>query len=131
MTHLSPYIIPGLVPLVITPMDVIKTVCEHHNIKSQELFSKYRGRAVVIARMHAMWLMRTRLKLKVKVIGSFFQLHYSSVIHAVKTIDDLQTTYPEHKETIDRLARSLNRKGPAGRELVNQLVRGLGRREAV
>jgi len=108
MTHLSPYIIPGLTVYQVTPLSIIDRVCRYHGIESADLFRRNRKRHLVTARQQIMWIMRTKQKMTLASIGKIFGYGHASVIRSVKMMTDLQYAYPEHRKTMHTILFSMN-----------------------
>ncbi|MCM8594651.1 chromosomal replication initiator protein DnaA [Accumulibacter sp.] len=73
-------------------VDVIqKTVAEYYKIKVGDLFSKKRTRVIVRPRQIAMWLAKNLTTQSYPAIGDAFGgRDHTTVLHAVRTIDDLR-----------------------------------------
>lgn len=73
-------------------VDVIqKTVADFYKIKVADMFSKKRTRMVARPRQTAMWLCKELTQKSYPMIGEAFGgRDHTTVIHAVKTIDDLR-----------------------------------------
>ena len=67
-----------------------KIICKRENIDPAELHQRVRLFKVVEARKLVMYYARKR-KLTLKEIGCFFDLDHASVLHAVRTVDDLRS----------------------------------------
>ena len=68
--------------------EIIFKVCLYYNITNEEIRGKKRHRTIVMARHMSMFLIRTRLKLKLKAIGDLFGRDHTTVIHGIKSIQD-------------------------------------------
>lgn len=73
-------------------VDVIqKTVADYYKIKVAEMFSKKRTRQIARPRQMAMWLCKELTQRSYPMIGEAFGgRDHTTVIHAVKTIDELR-----------------------------------------
>lgn len=73
-------------------VDVIqKTVADYYKIKVAEMFSKKRTRQIARPRQTAMWLCKELTQRSYPMIGEAFGgRDHTTVIHAVKTIDELR-----------------------------------------
>lgn len=73
--------------------DIQKTVADYYKIKVAELFSKKRTRAIARPRQMAMWLCKQVTQFSYPTIGEAFGgRDHTTVIHAVKNIEQLRTT---------------------------------------
>jgi len=71
--------------------NIQKTVADYFKIKVGDLFSRKRTRVVVRPRQIAMWLAKNLTTLSYPQIGdSFGGRDHTTVLHAVRTIDDLR-----------------------------------------
>ncbi|MEF8700343.1 MAG: chromosomal replication initiator protein DnaA [Candidatus Accumulibacter sp. UW20] len=82
----------GSVNRQITVENIQKTVAEYFKIKVADLFSKKRTRVIVRPRQIAMWLAKNLTSQSYPSIGEAFGgRDHTTVLHAVRTIDDLRT----------------------------------------
>ena len=82
----------GSVNRQITVENIQKTVADYYKIKVPDLFSKKRTRVIVRPRQIAMWLAKNLTTLSYPAIGNAFGgRDHTTVLHAVRTIDDLRT----------------------------------------
>jgi chromosomal replication initiator protein len=82
----------GSVNRQITVENIQKTVAEYFKIKVADLFSKKRTRVIVRPRQIAMWLAKNLTSQSYPSIGSAFGgRDHTTVLHAVRTIDELRT----------------------------------------
>ena len=68
--------------------EIIAKVCTYYNITNEDIRGKKRYRTIVMARHMSMFLIRTRLKLKLKAIGDMFGRDHSTVMHGIASIQD-------------------------------------------
>ncbi len=93
---------------IITNELVQKVVCEAFGVKSSDLKSKRRTRAVVLPRHVAMYLCRTLAGSSLPEIGNFFGgKDHSTVIHACKAIEEKKEKDPELKARVELLIKQL------------------------
>ncbi len=88
--------------------DVQRKVAEHYNIRVSEMTSKRRERSVARPRQIAMYLAKHLTTKSLPDIGRAFDRDHTTVIHAVKTIDDMCLKDPSFKAEIDSLRRVLS-----------------------
>ncbi|HMV06969.1 MAG TPA: chromosomal replication initiator protein DnaA [Accumulibacter sp.] len=82
----------GSVNRQITVENIQKTVADYFKIKVSDLFSKKRTRQIVRPRQIAMWLAKQLTSLSYPAIGSAFGgRDHTTVLHAVRTIDELRS----------------------------------------
>ena len=92
----------------ITIEEIQRKVAEYYNIRMAELVSKRRDRPVARPRQIAMFLSKELTTKSLPDIGRAFNRDHTTVIHAVKTIEDLRAKDPAFKEETDSLRRSLS-----------------------
>ncbi len=88
---------------------ILKTVSEHFNIPIHDIIGTKRPKNIAEPRMVAMYLSRTLTDQSLKDIGlAFGGRNHTTVIHAVKQIEDSCTTDETLKRTISSLKRKLH-----------------------
>lgn len=88
--------------------DIQKKVCEHFNLKLSDMHSPRRLRTVARPRQIAMYLCKTMTSASLPEIGrKFGGRDHTTVIHAVKRVEDLLLTDKSLEEDIDLLKRML------------------------
>ena len=88
--------------------DIQRKVAEHYNIRLSEMTSKRRERSVARPRQIAMYLAKTLTTKSLPDIGRAFDRDHTTVIHAVKTIEDMCFADAAFKSEIDSLRRVLS-----------------------
>jgi len=79
----------------INHLKIVQTVMNYFKLDKQKVFTTCRKREEKDCRFFIMYFLRKNTQLTLKDVGGLFPgktgkgLHYSSVIHAVKTINDL------------------------------------------
>jgi chromosomal replication initiator protein len=92
----------------ITIEDIQKRVAEHYNIRISEMHSARRARAVARPRQVAMYLAKQLTSRSLPEIGrKFGGRDHTTVMHAVRRIDELRQTDSNLAEDIDLLKRML------------------------
>lgn len=73
---------------------VIKIVLEHYGLEWSQVDKKTRKRNIIEPRQMLMYMLRTKLKLKLEEIASMFsaKYHHTTVLNAVKTTKNLIET---------------------------------------
>jgi len=93
---------------IITNELVQKVVSEAFGVKISDLKSKRRTKAVVLPRQVAMYLCRTLAGSSLPEIGNFFGgKDHSTVIHAVKVIEEKKEKDPDLKARVEMLVKQL------------------------
>ena len=88
--------------------EIQRKVTEHFNIPLNEMFSSRRARAVARPRQIAMYLAKKLTQKSLPEIGrKFGNRDHTTVMHAVKRIDELRSTDCAFDEDVERLRRSL------------------------
>lgn len=90
-----------------------KVVSEHYNVSLEDLKSKTRKKEVVIARHVAMYLAKQYTNHSLKSIGQYCGgRDHSTVIHALQSVNDMLTTVPRFKSSLEDLKRKTKLKLP-------------------
>jgi len=93
---------------IITNEHVQKIVAETFGVKISDLKSKRRTKAVVLPRQVAMYLCRTLVGSSLPETGIFFGgKDHSTVIHAIKVIEEKKEKDPELRAKIEMLIKQL------------------------
>ncbi len=92
----------------VTIDDIKRKVCDHYNLRMSDITSARRARAVARPRQVAMFLAKTLTSKSLPEIGrGFGGRDHTTVIHAVKRIEELRATDPQLAEDIELLRRML------------------------
>jgi chromosomal replication initiator protein len=92
----------------VTIEEIQKRVAEHFNIKVSDMHSARRARAVARPRQVAMYLSKQLTTHSLPEIGrKFGGRDHTTVMHAVRKVEELHTTDPSLSEDIDLLRRML------------------------
>ncbi|MEM9145649.1 MAG: chromosomal replication initiator protein DnaA [Pseudomonadota bacterium] len=92
----------------VTIEDIKRKVCDHYNLRMTDLTSARRARAVARPRQVAMFLAKTLTSKSLPEIGrGFGGRDHTTVIHAVKKIEQLRETDGQLSEDIELLRRML------------------------
>ncbi|MEN8197735.1 MAG: chromosomal replication initiator protein DnaA, partial [Pseudomonadota bacterium] len=92
----------------ITIEEIQKRVCEHFNIRISDMHSARRARAVARPRQVAMYLAKQLTQRSLPEIGrKFGGRDHTTVMHAVKKIDELRAVDGSLAEDVDLLRRML------------------------
>ncbi|USO01379.1 MAG: chromosomal replication initiator protein DnaA [Alphaproteobacteria bacterium] len=94
---------------LVTAEEVQKKVAEHFNVRVSDMHSSRRLRTVVRPRQVAMYLTKNLTPLSLPEIGrKFGGRDHTTVLHAVKKVEELISKDPSLKEDIDLLKRLLS-----------------------
>jgi chromosomal replication initiator protein len=92
----------------VTIEEIQKRVAEHYNIKLSDMHSVRRARAVARPRQVAMWLAKQLTTRSLPEIGrKFGGRDHTTVMHAVKKIEELRATDSAFAEDVELLRRML------------------------
>jgi chromosomal replication initiator protein len=93
---------------LITPDRIQKIVADAFGVRTSDLKSKRRTNTIVLPRQVAMYLCRSLAALSLPETGNFFGgRDHSTVIHAIKTIEEKKEKDPELKARIDMITKQL------------------------
>lgn len=108
---INPYVYPGVVRTKKTSSEIVEfieqVVCTQFQVSRDLIYTKTRKREVVVARMAFMYLLKKHTSFSLKKIGITLRRDHTTVIHAIKTIDDLMSVYPDIKRSIQILHNSI------------------------
>lgn len=91
---------------IITVEEIQKKVAERYNIKVSDMYSSRRSRIVARPRQIAMYLSKHLTDKSLAEIGKKFGgKDHTTVIHAIKAIDNLVSTHPETAEDVKLLTK--------------------------
>jgi len=94
---------------VITPAIILETVCEHYNIKKEDILSKKRSQEIVFPRHIIMFLCRELTDLSLVDIGrAIGGKDHSTVLSSVDKIEGLLKVDDELKNNVDLIRKKLN-----------------------
>ncbi len=94
---------------VITIEQIQKMVAEHYSLKVSDLKAKNNARRVAEPRQLAMFLTKELTKNSLSEIGKEFGgKHHTTVLHAIRKVDELQKTDQNLRATIERLKEAIS-----------------------
>lgn len=97
-------------PARIATDDIIDVVCEHYNVRMNDLLSQRRTKNLAFPRHVAMFLTKELTQLTLTEIGSFFGgRDHSTVLHAINKIKGLRLKDTELRNEIERFELQLRR----------------------
>lgn len=92
---------------------IISTVTEFYGVKVSDLQSKRRQRSIALPRQVCMYLARRHTRFSLEEIGGFFGgRDHTTVMHAVKTVDDRCQVDPDFGRVIQTLDVQIRQAGP-------------------
>jgi chromosomal replication initiator protein len=92
--------------------DIQRIVCHHFKLRSGELLSKDRHKSIAFARHVAMYLCKQRLKCSFPELGrAFGNRDHTTVMSAVRKVDNLRTSDSEVRAHLEALERKLGSEG--------------------
>ena len=92
----------------VTIEEIIRKVAEHYNLRMTDLISARRARVVARPRQIAMFLSKSLTSKSLPEIGrKFGGRDHTTVIHAIKTIEEIMVNDPNLAEDIELLTRIL------------------------
>jgi chromosomal replication initiator protein len=92
----------------LTVDEIQKTTCEYYGLKQADLISPGRARALARPRQAAMWLAKQLTTRSLPDIGRRFGgRDHTTVLHAVRRIEELRAADPQLARDLDALTRKL------------------------
>lgn len=97
-------------PARIATDDIIDMVCEHYNVRMNDLLSQRRTKNLAFPRHVAMYLTKELTQLTLTEIGSFYGgRDHSTVLHAINKIKGLRLKDTELRSELERFELQLRR----------------------
>ena len=94
---------------VITIDQIQKTVAEHYSLKVSDLKAKNNARRIAEPRQMAMFLTKELTQNSLSEIGKEFGgKHHTTVLHAIRKVDELQKKDQNLRATIERLKEAIS-----------------------
>jgi chromosomal replication initiator protein len=88
--------------------DIQRLVCHHFKLRATDLVGKDRHKSIAFARHVAMYLCRQRLKCSFPELGrQFGNRDHTTVMSAVRKVEELRSSDPEVRSHIEALERRL------------------------
>lgn len=88
--------------------DIQRVVCHHFKLRTSDLISKDRHKSIAFARHVAMYLCKQRLKCSFPELGrAFGNRDHTTVMSAVRKVENLRATDPEVRAHLEALERKL------------------------
>ncbi len=105
---LKPLISPSLLRRSTTMQDIFQIVQNYFNVTLKELQSKKRTHTVSSARHVVMYLARRHTSHSLQEIGGYLGgKDHSSVLYALKKVEEMKMKEPGFKETLEKIERDL------------------------
>ncbi len=95
-------------PNKITPQHILDVVCEHLNIKPEEIKSKKRNEEIVIPRQIVMYLCSEYTDYSSTKIGEFLGKDHSTVLHGAQKLKDDIENDESLRSKVDIIIKKLN-----------------------
>lgn len=89
-----------------TPLRIINATCLAFDVTQLELISTNRKRKLVRARFICMYVMKKKLQLSLKKIGWLFNRDHTTVMWAIKKIDD-DLSVPAYRQETNELINAV------------------------
>jgi len=101
------FLMPGAVktitPKPISHKDIFIKVCDVFKQQPEDVLQKCRKRDYAIVRQVSMTLFRMKTRLSLTQIGDFFSKDHATVLHSIKTVNNLRETDRQFREQTDPL----------------------------
>jgi len=98
----------------LTYKEIIERVIDLEGFTPDQVRLKCRKRELVFARQIAMYFSRKLTKVSLARTGSYFNQNHATVLHAIKTVNDLMDTDAEIKGRVKRYEKILRNGTSAG-----------------
>ncbi len=96
-------------PKNISIQDILDAINSFYDTKLSDLLSKRRQKSITIPRQVGMWLSRKHTRFSLEEIGGYFGgRDHTTVMHAIKTVDQKIKNEPTFKQEIGRLDKQLS-----------------------
>lgn len=92
----------------VTVDEILRKVAERYNLRTAELLSSRRDRSIARPRQIAMYLAKVLTTKSLPEIGRAFDRDHTTVIHAVKKVEELREKDADFREETDALRRGLS-----------------------
>ncbi len=79
---------------------IMAVICKFFEVEMNELTGRWRPRRLVIPRQIAMLMLHRHTMMNKTEIGKMFNRDHTSVIHSLRTIDDLAKFDEEYREKL-------------------------------
>ena len=96
-------------PRHVSIQDILDIVTDFYDVKLSELLSKKRHKSITTPRQVGMWLARKHTRFSLEEIGGYFGgRDHTTVMHAIKTVDQKTSTDTQFQHDIERLGEKLS-----------------------
>lgn len=69
--------------------EIIEKVCAYYGVSVKDVVGRTRFKEIVMARHMAIYIIRNKVKYKLKATGMLFNRDHTTVIHAIQNINNL------------------------------------------
>lgn len=91
----------------ITIEEIQRRTAEHFGVRQRDMTSSRRSRSIARPRQVAIWLCKQLTPRSLPEIGARFHRDHTTVIHAIRKVDELRVEDPAFAEDVDLLHRQL------------------------
>ncbi len=95
---------------VYTPEYIIEKIASYYNITTEEIAGKSKIKNTALARQISMYLMRKLTSLTLEEIGAVLNRDHSTVLHAIRRIEDNISNSPEFADVIRDITANITNK---------------------
>jgi len=90
-----------------TPLFIIKIVFDYFGIPYETRDRKDRHRELVSARQISMFYLKQNTKLSLAQIGAMFRKDHATVLHSIKTVNNLADTDKCYRQDLKAIAKKI------------------------
>jgi chromosomal replication initiation ATPase DnaA len=88
--------------------NMMKVVCKLTHVDWSELKGKSRKRDINDIRQTSMWILRKGTSLSFANIGAIFNRHHATVLHAVKSVENMIQTDNKYRADVEQILNHLD-----------------------
>ncbi|MDP7006086.1 MAG: chromosomal replication initiator protein DnaA [Phycisphaerales bacterium] len=99
----------GSLPKRVSVQDILDVIVSFYDVRLTDLLSKRRHKSITIPRQAGMWLARKHTRFSLEEIGGYFGgRDHTTVMHAIKSVDEKKQEDKQFERDILRLERELS-----------------------
>jgi chromosomal replication initiator protein len=99
----------GSLPKRVSVQDILDVIVSFYDVRLTDLLSKRRHKSITIPRQAGMWLARKHTRFSLEEIGGYFGgRDHTTVMHAIKSVDEKKQGDKQFERDILRLERELS-----------------------
>jgi len=91
-------------------LEILEYVSKTFKVSKTAMLSKSRKKEIVIAKMFIFFYLRNYLYHSFQQIGNMFDMKHSSIIHSLKTFEDLCQTNKSYREQVNLMCKTFKQK---------------------